>query len=255
MFIVQFDPVAFSLGPIKVRWYGLMYLFGFLTAWVLALWRAKRYQLAWSKQEISDLIFYAATGVLLGGRIGYMLFYNTSSFLSEPWIIFKIWEGGMSFHGGSLGVLFACLYFGHKTQKSFLGICDFVAPLIPLGLLAGRLGNFINGELWGRTTMVSWGMIFPRADWFVRHPSPLYELFLEGMLLFIVIWIYAAKPRKEGRVAALFLISYAVVRILAECFREPDLQLGFIAFHWLTMGQLLSIPMLLMGIAVWGWKR
>jgi phosphatidylglycerol---prolipoprotein diacylglyceryl transferase len=244
----QIDPIAFSLGPLKVHWYGLMYLFGFIAAWGLAHWRAKHYKLDWSSEQISDLIFYGALGVILGGRLGYMLFYNTYQLFTQPWIIIKLWEGGMSFHGGLLGVVAAMWFFAHKIKKPFFQVTDFLAPLVPLGLGAGRIGNFINGELWGRISDAPWAMVFPDSDGQPRHPSQLYELGLEGFALFIVLWCYAAKPRPEGCVSAVFLIGYALCRLLAECFREPDVQLGFIAFNWLTMGQLLSIPMLLIGL-------
>ncbi|KTC88089.1 MULTISPECIES: prolipoprotein diacylglyceryl transferase [Legionella] len=242
------DPVAFSLGPIQVHWYGLMYLFGFAGAWVLAQWRAKHYQLDWTAEQISDLIFYGALGVIIGGRVGYMLFYNTHQLLTEPWTLLKLWEGGMSFHGGLIGVAVAMWLFARKFKKPFLKVTDFLAPLVPLGLGAGRLGNFINGELWGRVTDVPWAMVFPHSDGQPRHPSQLYELGLEGIALFTLIWWYASKPRPQGRVSAMFLTGYAMCRLIAECFREPDVQLGFLAFNWLTMGQLLSIPMLLAGL-------
>lgn len=248
------DPVAFSLGPLKVHWYGLMYLLGFLIAWLLALFRTKRYHLNWTKDEISDLIFYMALGVILGGRLFYMLFYKFQEWLHNPLAILKIWEGGMSFHGGLIGVLFMIWLFSRKYHKSFIDIGDFVAPLAPLGLAAGRIGNFINGELWGRATDMPWAMVFPNSGGILRHPSQLYEFGLEGILLFILVFWYASKPRKKGRVSAVFLIGYALARIFAECFREPDFQLGFIAFDWLTMGQLLSVPMLLFGIWL-GWIR
>lgn len=249
------DPVAFSLGPIHVHWYGLMYLLGFLGAWALATWRVKHYRLDWTPEQVGDLIFYAALGVILGGRLGYMLFYNTQQMISQPLSIFKLWEGGMSFHGGLLGVMLALWYFAHKVNKTFLQVGDFVAPLVPLGLAAGRAGNFINGELWGRVTTAPWGMVFPQVDSQPRHPSQLYELGLEGIVLFIVVWWYASKPRPAGCVSAIFLIGYAISRLIVECFREPDLQLGFVAFNWLTMGQLLSIPMLVAGLLLWWVKR
>ncbi len=245
------NPIAFSLGPLQVHWYGLMYLFGFFSAWMLARWRTKHFQLTWTQEEISDLIFYSAMGVVLGGRFGYLLFYNTHALLSEPWIFFKLWQGGMSFHGGLIGVLCATGLFAWKKHKPFWVVADFIAPLVPLGLAAGRLGNLINGELWGRVTQVPWAMIFPEADLQPRHPSPLYELGLEGIGLFIIIWWYARKPRPPGKISAVFLMGYAIARISAECFREPDIQRGFLAFGWLTEGQLLSIPMLILGLLLW----
>ena len=248
------DPVAFHVGSLQVHWYGLMYLIGFLLAWLLAHSRNQRYQLQWRAEQISDLIFYAALGVICGGRLGYQLFYNFSAWLSQPLSIFKLWEGGMSFHGGLIGVIVALMIFAHRLHKPFWQVADFLAPLVPLGLAAGRVGNFINGELWGRVTEVPWAMIFPHSDQQPRHPSQLYELGLEGLLLFILVWWYAAKPRPAGCVSAVFLMGYALCRITVECFREPDSQLGFLAFNWLTMGQLLSIPMFLFGFVLW-WKK
>lgn len=249
------DPVAFSIGPLKVHWYGLMYLVSFLSAWMLARWRVKHYQLAWTAEEVSDLIFYGALGVIIGGRLGYMLFYNWHQLLVSPWSIVKLWEGGMSFHGGLLGVAAAMLWFAHRVKKPFLQVADFVAPLVPLGLAAGRMGNFINGELWGRVSDVPWAMVFPYTDGQPRHPSQLYELTLEGIVLFVVVWWYAAKPRPAGCVSGVFLIGYALSRCVIEFFREPDRQLGYLALDWLTMGQLLSLPMLVGGIGLWWIKR
>ncbi|MFA5959030.1 MAG: prolipoprotein diacylglyceryl transferase [Tatlockia sp.] len=249
----QIDPIAFSLGPLKVHWYGLMYLLSFASAWGLALFRNKRYQLGWSAEQISDLIFYCALGVIIGGRLGYMLFYNAHELFTNPLSLFKLWEGGMSFHGGLLGVAFAVWILARRFHKPFVSIADFLSPLVPLGLAAGRLGNFINGELWGRVTDAPWAMVFPYSDGQPRHPSQLYELGLEGISLFLFIWWYASKPRSPGRISAVFLIGYALCRLIAECFREPDAQLGFIAFNWLTMGQLLSLPMLVIGL--WWYMR
>lgn len=251
----QINPIAFSLGPLHVHWYGLMYLLGFLAAWILAQWRVKHYDLDWTSEQIGDLIFYTAVGVIIGGRLGYMLFYNTQQMLDSPWAIFKLWEGGMSFHGGLIGVLLAIAFFAWKVKKPFWVVADFYAPLVPLGLAAGRAGNFINGELWGRVTTMPWGMVFPHTDMQPRHPSQLYELSLEGILLFILVWWYAAKPRPAGCVSAIFLIVYAICRLIVECFRQPDVQLGFMAFNWLTMGQLLSIPMLVGGLLLWWMNR
>lgn len=249
------NPVAFSLGPIQVHWYGLMYLLGFVSAWLLAHWRMKHYQLNWNSDQISDLIFYAALGVIIGGRVGYMLFYNFPEFIHAPWSLFKIWEGGMSFHGGLLGVIGALWIFARKYHRPFWEVGDFIAPLVPLGLAAGRIGNFINGELWGRVTDMPWGMVYPHVDDQPRHPSELYEFGLEGICLFILVWCYASKPRPVGRVSAVFLIGYAICRMIAECFRQPDPQLGYIAFGWLTMGQILSIPMVLFGLWLWWWAK
>lgn len=249
------NPVAFSIGPVHVHWYGLMYLLGFALAWGLAHWRAKHYALPWTSEEIADLIFYSAVGVIIGGRLGYMLFYSSAEWLIKPWLILKVWEGGMSFHGGLIGVAVALFLFSKKVNKPFLQVADFLAPLVPLGLGAGRLGNFINGELWGRVTTVPWGMIFPDAGSELRHPSQLYELGLEGFVLFIVVWWYSAKPRPAGCISGVFLMGYAFCRLMVECVREPDPQLGFLAFQAITMGQLLSIPMLIIGFLLWWNKR
>ncbi len=249
------DPVALSIGPLKVHWYGLMYLFAFLLAWILAHVRAQLYKLDWSSDQITDLIFYGALGAIIGGRLGYMLFYDFPQFIHQPWIIFKLWQGGMSFHGGLLGVVAAIYLFGRRNNKTFLQVADFMAPLVPLGLGFGRLGNFINGELWGRPTDVAWAMVFPSADHLPRHPSQLYELGMEGILLFIIVWWYASKPRPSGCVSGVFLMFYALFRFIAECFRQPDVQLGFVAFDWLTMGQILSVPMFFAGLILWWVKR
>lgn len=242
------NPVAFSMGPIQVHWYGLMYLLGFSLAWVLAQWRVKHFHLNWTSTQIGDLIFYAAMGAVIGGRVGYMLFYNTHELIHHPLSLVKVWQGGMSFHGGLIGVIVAAWLFGRQVKKSFWTVADFIIPLVPLGLAAGRVGNFINGELWGRPTNLPWGMVFPEADNLPRHPSQLYECGLEGLLLFVIIWWYARKPRPQGAVSAIFLISYALCRFFIEFFREPDPQLGFLAFDWLTMGQVLSLPMFVLGL-------
>lgn len=242
------DPIAISVGPLQVHWYGLMYLLSFAMAYLLAHYRNKHYKLGWTSEQISDLIFYSALGVIVGGRLGYMVFYNTYQFFTQPWIFFKLWEGGMSFHGGLIGVALAVWLMARRFHKPFMEVADFISPLVPLGLAAGRLGNFINGELWGRVTDVPWAMIFPHSDGQPRHPSQLYELGMEGLILFVFLWWYATKPRAQGSISAVFLIGYALCRIIAECFRAPDIELGFIAFNWLTMGQLLSIPMLIIGI-------
>lgn len=246
----EFDPIAFSIGPLKVRWYGLMYLFGFVGGWLLGRYRAARPGSGWQPVQIDDMVFYAALGVILGGRIGYVLFYNLGAFLENPLLLFKVWEGGMSFHGGLLGVLIAMGLFARKLHKSFFEVTDFLAPLVPLGLFFGRIGNFINGELWGRVSDLPWAMVFhsPGAGDLPRHPSQLYEAALEGLALFIILWLYSARPRPTKAVSGLFLICYGSFRFLIEFVRQPDAQLSFIAFDWLTMGQLLSLPMILFGI-------
>ncbi len=252
MVFPEFDPVALALGPLQIHWYGLLYLLGFCCAWGLARWRIGHFHLAWQLEELNDLLFYAALGVVMGGRVGYMLFYNAQVLYHRPWELFALWQGGMSFHGGLIGVLIAVGVFARQTQRSFWAVADFVAPLVPLGLAAGRLGNFINGELWGRVTQVPWGMVFPAVDNQPRHPSQLYEMGLEGLLLFGIIWWYARKPRPVGRVSALFLVSYALLRSLAETWRQPDQAVGFLAWGWLTEGQLLSLPLLVVGLYL-GW--
>jgi phosphatidylglycerol:prolipoprotein diacylglycerol transferase len=242
------DPLALELGPLQIHWYGLMYLIGFAAAWGLGVWRARRPGADWSEQQVSDLVFWGALGVIVGGRCGYVLFYHFDYFLNDPLWLFAIWEGGMSFHGGLLGVLAALAWFARSHGKRFFEIGDFVAPLIPIGLGAGRVGNFIGGELWGRPTDQSWGIIFPRAgDALARHPSQLYEAVLEGGVMFAVLWWYSARPRPRMAVSGLFLLLYGAFRSVVECFREPDAHLGYLAFDWLTMGQLLSMPMILIG--------
>lgn len=240
------DPVAFSIFGFSVHWYGLMYLLGFFAAWLLAQYRAKR--INFTRDHITDLIFYCSLGVIIGGRLGYGLFYQPGEFFSNPLWIFQVQNGGMSFHGGLLGVITAMLWFARRHKTSFWTVADFIAPLIPIGLGLGRLGNFINGELWGKTTDFFLGMVFPNAGALPRHPSQLYEAFFEGIILFTIMWIYSAKPRKLSNVSGLFLICYAIIRIGIEFVREPDAHLGYIAFGWLTQGQLLSIPMILFGL-------
>jgi phosphatidylglycerol:prolipoprotein diacylglycerol transferase len=250
----QIDPVAVSLGPVQIHWYGLMYLVGFLAFWWLGKRRAQRQ--AWSPvkpEQVADMLFYGALGVILGGRIGYVLFYDLAGVIEDPVRLIRIWEGGMSFHGGLAGVLLAMLWVARKYGTTFLRLGDFVAPMIPIGLGAGRIGNFINGELWGRVTDLPWGMVFPHGGPLPRHPSQLYQFALEGVVLFAVLWVFSSRQRPVGAVSGLFLALYAVFRFAVEFVREPDAHLSFIAFGWLTMGQLLSLPMFVAGVALMVW--
>ncbi|MCP5160977.1 MAG: prolipoprotein diacylglyceryl transferase [Hahellaceae bacterium] len=248
------DPVALQLGPLKIHWYGLMYLAGFAAAWFLGKKRCARQDSPVNEEQLGDLIFYCALGVILGGRLGYVFFYNFDRFLSEPLWLFKVWEGGMSFHGGLIGVITAMLWYAAKLRKTFFEISDFIAPLVPFGLGAGRLGNFIGGELWGRVTDVPWAMVFPRdLQQLPRHPSQLYQFALEGVAFFLILWWFSSKPRPRMAVSGLFLICYGIFRILVEFVREPDVQLGYLAWGWLTMGQLLSLPMVLAGLGMMVW--
>ncbi len=250
MIYPDINPIAIDLGFAQIYWYGLMYLTAFLAAYLLANARAKSLNNNWNTQQIEDLIFYGAIGVIVGGRLGYMLFYNLSNFLSDPLSIFSIQGGGMSFHGGFLGVLLAMVLFNRKYNKTFFVTMDFVAPLVPLGLGFGRLGNFINGELWGKVTTSPMGM-YIQEQGVSRFPSQLYEALLEGLVLFIILWVYSQKPRALMSVSALFLIFYGLFRFIIEFVRVPDVQLGYLAFDWLTMGQLLSLPMIILGIYLW----
>lgn len=243
-------PIAIQIGSVKIYWYGIMYLLSFSLAWILAKSRAKKLNLQWPNETITDFIFYAAIGAVLGGRLGYVLLYDLSYFLHNPLFIFKTWLGGMSFHGGIIGVTISLFLFAKKNKLPFVTITDFAAPLAPLGLALGRIGNFLNAELYGRITNVSWGIVFPNAGTLPRHPSQLYEAFGEGIILFTALWIYSNKPKPPGKVSALFLLGYGVIRFICEFFREPDQQLGFIALDWLTMGQILSLPMIILGIVI-----
>ncbi|HCI02418.1 MAG: prolipoprotein diacylglyceryl transferase [Oceanospirillaceae bacterium] len=240
------DPIALQLGPISIHWYGIMYMLAFVSAWWLAMRRASI--AGFSKEQVSDIIFYGAIGVVLGGRIGYILFYQFGAFIKEPSMILRVWEGGMSFHGGLIGVILAVIFCARRQQRSFASIMDFVAPIVPLGLGAGRLGNFIGGELWGRPTELPWGMVFPHVDQLARHPSQLYQFALEGIFLFILVWLYSAKPRANLQVSGMFLLGYGGQRLVVEFARQPDAHLNFIAFGWLTQGQLLSMPMIALGL-------
>ncbi len=242
------DPVAISIGPLKVHWYGIMYLVAFTAGWYLGRVRAKKPQSGWHPDEVGDILFYIALGVILGGRIGYVIFYNFSKFLENPVMLIEIWKGGMSFHGGLIGVIIAMWLFGRKTNRSFFTVSDFIAPLIPLGYGAGRIGNFIGGELWGKVTDVPWGMVFPRAGLEPRHPSQLYQAFLGGLVIFTILWLYSKKPKPTMAVSGMFLLCFGIYRFTIEFFRQPDAHLGYLAFGWLTMGQVLSAPMVALGL-------
>ncbi|MGB0957197.1 MAG: prolipoprotein diacylglyceryl transferase [Litorivicinus sp.] len=247
----QIDPVAIQLGPLAIHWYGLTYLAAFALCGWLVMRRAARDDLPLAPGRISDLINWVALGVIGGGRLGYMLFYDLSGWLANPLKVLQIWDGGMSFHGGLLGVVVALAWFARREGESLIRVGDLVAPAIPIGLMCGRLGNFIGGELWGRPTDVPWGMVFPHVDALARHPSQLYQAAGEGLALFLLLWWFARVPRRPGQVAGAFLMGYAAFRFLAEFAREPDAHLGLVALDWVTMGQLLSLPMLAAGALLW----
>jgi phosphatidylglycerol:prolipoprotein diacylglycerol transferase len=249
----EFDPIAISLGPVAIRWYGLMYLIAFVAFFLLGRARIRARSPSvppgFEVRDLEDLLFWGAIGVVLGGRLGYVLFYKPAHYLANPLELLAVWQGGMSFHGGLIGVLLAIALFARRRGWRFLQIGDFIAPLVPLGLAAGRMGNFINGELWGRATSVPWAMAFPQVDMLPRHPSQLYQFAGEGLLLFVILWIYSARPRPLGAISGMFLIGYGVLRFAAEFAREPDAFLGLIGFG-LTMGQLLCIPMIAAGVGL-----
>lgn len=240
------DPVALQIGPVKIFWYGITYLVGFAIAWLLGQYRAAK-QDDWTGEQVTDMMFYMVLGVVVGGRLGYFLFYNPGMFLQAPLEVLRTWHGGMSFHGGLLGVLLGVLFFMRKSKKTFSQVADFLVPLVPVGLGMGRLGNFINGELWGKVTDVPWAMVFPQAGNLPRHPSQLYEFLLEGVVLFTLLWIFSARKRPPLAVTGLFLLGYGVFRFLIELVREPDVEIGVLAFGWFTMGQLLCVPMIIIG--------
>ena len=243
------DPVAFHIvGPLSVHWYGMMYVVGFIAFLILGKMRAKKPNSTLTRDQVDDMMFYGALGVVLGGRIGYVLFYSFDAFLQDPIMLFKTARGGMSFHGGLIGVLIAAYLIGRKYNKTFLQIGDFIAPMVPIGLGMGRLANFLNQELWGKPTDVAWGVVFPKTgDGIPRHPSQIYEALLEGLVLFLILWIYSRKPRPVGMVSGLFLLCYGVFRSFVEFFRLPDEHVGYLAFGWVTEGQLLSLPMIIAG--------
>jgi phosphatidylglycerol:prolipoprotein diacylglycerol transferase len=244
------DPIAVQLGPLRIHWYGIMYLVGFIGFWWLGLLRARQPHSPVKPEQVGDLLFYGVLGVILGGRLGYILFYSLSAFLQDPLILFQIWEGGMSFHGGLIGVIIAAWIYSRRHDVGLVRLCDFVAPMVPIGLGAGRLGNFINGELWGAPTDLPWGMVVPRLGPEPRHPSQLYEAFLEGLVLFAILWIFSRKPRPTGAVCGLFLVAYGVLRFLVEFVRLPDQHIGYLAFGWLTLGQVLTLPMIIGGLTL-----
>ena len=245
------DPVAFHLGTWPVYWYGLMYLFGFMIAWVLMTLRARSFA-NFTQEQVSDILFYSALGIIIGGRLGYMFFYDGPALRANPLLIFQTWKGGMSFHGGLLGVIVALSFMSWRNKRSILEYTDFIAPVVPVGLCLGRIGNFINDELWGRVTTLPWGVVFPNGGWVARHPSQLYESFLEGLVLFLILWFYSRQAKPQGAVSGLFLLCYGCFRFSIEFFREPDVQIGFL-WGRLTEGQLLSLPMIFLGLLMLAW--
>lgn len=254
----QFDPVAIQLGPIAIHWYGLTYLVAFgLFLWLASL-RAARppfVEAGWTKRDVEDLLFWGVLGVIVGGRLGYVLFYKPGYYAANPLEIVAVWKGGMAFHGGLLGVIVAMAWYARTRGRRWLEVTDLIAPCVPTGLASGRLGNFINGELWGRAAdpALPWAMVYPQSGSDIaRHPSPLYQFALEGLLLFALLWLYARKPRATGKVSGAFLAGYGVLRFVAEYFREPDDFLGLLAFG-MSMGQWLCLPMVAAGMALWLW--
>jgi phosphatidylglycerol:prolipoprotein diacylglycerol transferase len=250
----NFDPIAIDLGVwnlpligsahLAVRWYGLMYIIGFVGGWWLLRQRARKQKLGWDDEQVSDLVFYVALGVVLGGRSGYVLFYNFGAFLADPLLLLRVWEGGMSFHGGLLGVMIAMLWYGRSTGRGFWPLMDFIAPVVPIGLGAGRVGNFINGELWGKATDLPWGFV---VDGAVRHPTQIYQFLLEGVAMFAVLNWYARNPRPVMAMSGLFAMLYGAFRCLVELWRLPDAHIGYLYDGWLTMGMLLSLPLIAIG--------
>ncbi|MBH1963529.1 MAG: prolipoprotein diacylglyceryl transferase [Comamonadaceae bacterium] len=257
----EIDPIALSLGPLAIHWYGITYLVAFALFFWLATRRLTHEPYAsitqpapWTRRDIEDMLFFGVVGVIVGGRIGYCLFYKPAYYLAHPLEIFAIWQGGMAFHGGMLGVILAMIWWAHSRRRPWMQVTDLIAPCVPLGLASGRVGNFINGELWGRLAdpTLPWAMVFPAAGPEPRHPSQVYQFLLEGVLLFILLWLYARKPRKMGQVSGAFLTGYGAFRFIAEYFREPDAFLGLQALG-LSRGQWLCVPMILAGILMWVW--
>ena len=249
------NPVAFHVGSWPVYWYGLAYLIGLLLAWILLSFRA-RYNQQFTSEAISDLIFFSALGIILGGRLGYMIFYDWRMLLSQPLVLFQTWKGGMSFHGALIGAMLALIWLSFRMKRPFLELTDFIVPVVPLGLALGRIGNFINDELLGRPTTLPWGMVFPNGGPLPRHPSQLYEAFFEGLVLFLILWFFSRQPKPLGAVSGLFLFAYGLFRFSLEFFREPDIQIGFF-WDRFTEGQLLSLPLILIGMMmlVWAYKK
>ena len=243
----EIDPVIFSIGFLKIRWYGLMYLLGFVVAIMLAKARTKKLWSPVKYSEVDDLIFYCMLGVILGGRFGYVVFYGWQQLVSDPLYVFRIMEGGMSFHGGLIGVIVALWLYGRKINKDMITMMDFVAPIVPLGLGFGRIGNFINGELWGKPTNVAWSF---KVNGVSLHATQLYEAFLEGLVLFLILWIFTDKERPKMQSSALFLIGYGIFRFFIEFYRVPDAHLNYLAFGWVTMGQILTAPMIIIGMTM-----
>lgn len=254
MIAPEINPVAISFGPLKIHWYGLTYVSAFLMAWGLGVLRARKPDSGWKPEEVGDLIVAGAFGVVLGGRLGYILFYKFAYYLQHPLEIFYVWQGGMSFHGGILGVIVAMAWYARKTNRDWVTVLDFQAPLVPLGLGAGRIGNFLNQELWGRVSDVPWAMVFRTGGPLPRHPSMLYEFVLEGLVLFAIVWWFSSRTRPPWAVSALFVLCYGCFRFFIEFYRQPDAHLGYLAFGWLTMGHVLSVPMVLIGIGVLVWS-
>ncbi len=268
-YVHNIDPVALQLGPIAIHWYGLMYIAAAFSAFWLARWRTQDAWRGFMRSEVEDIIFYGMVGAIVGGRLGSTLFYHFDAFLADPISIFRVWEGGMSFHGGLLGVLIAMGWYARKSKRPVFAIYDFIAPIVPIGLGLGRIGNFVGGELWGAKTTHAWGMIFPNAlptslsvdeiraqlaqglliDQ-ARHPSQLYQAFWEGVVMFILLWWFSKNPRPRMAISGVFLIAYGVGRIGLELVRQPDAHLGYLAWGWLTMGQVLSLPMVLFGVVL-----